>query len=118
MVERELPKLNTRVRFPSPALNPLLDLMRPIDEVQGEPFTHKVTPRFQRFLAVRSCFCATFNVRSKTTKKRFKIPFDRDLSTFRIFRAKCIVHISTRRIIAMHIGLSFGREGAKSVLLY
>jgi hypothetical protein len=40
------------------------------------------------------------------------------LSTFRIFRAKCIAHISTRRFTAMHIGLSFGRAGAKSVLLY
>jgi hypothetical protein len=37
---------------------------------------------------------------------------------FRIVRAKCIAHISTRWVIAMHIGLSFGRAGAKSVLLY
>jgi hypothetical protein len=37
---------------------------------------------------------------------------------FRIFRARCIAHISTRWVIAMHIGLSFGRAGAKSVLLY
>jgi hypothetical protein len=54
----------------------------------------------------------------KRLKKSSRFHLTAILSAFRIFRAKCIVHISTGWVISMHIGLSFGRAGAKSVLLY
>jgi hypothetical protein len=46
-------------------------------------------------------------------KKSFKFHLTRIPIRFRTFRAQCIAHISTRWLIAMHIGLFFWPRGSK-----
>jgi hypothetical protein len=78
---------------------------------------HALNPHVQTPRCLKVSWLVTIrevSLLGKKTSNKFKIPFDRDFSSFAAHHAKRTDHISTRKITAIHVGPFFGVHKGKT----